>query len=132
LIYALVHFLQRAELVGAVHWYSGLFLLPQMLSGFIDVRVLIPTFFNLTLVGILLGLAYQRTNALYFSIGMHAGWIFWLKTYGAFTAPNPKAMLWLWGSGRLIDGWLATVVLMVLLLGFRFICPRQKNAPYSY
>jgi uncharacterized protein len=51
----------------------------------------VPGFFNLTLAGMLLGLAYQRTGNLYFSIGLHAGWIFWLKTYGAFTAASPNA-----------------------------------------
>ena len=56
-----------------------------MLAGFADFHALVPGFFSLTLAGILLGLAYQRTGNLYFSIGLHAGWIFWLKTYGAFT-----------------------------------------------
>ena len=66
-------------------WNSGLILLPRMLGGFADFHALVPGFFNLTLAGVLLGLAYQRTGNLYFSIGLHAGWIFWLKTYGAFT-----------------------------------------------
>ena len=86
MIYALVHFLQRADFTGAVNWHSGLVLLPRMLGGFADFHALVPDFFNLTLAGVLLGLAYQRTGNLYFSIGLHAGWVFWLKTYGAFTA----------------------------------------------
>ncbi len=81
-IYALVHFLQRVELAGPVVWSSGLVLLPQMLGGFADFQALVPGFFSLTLAGVLLGLAYQRTGNLYFSIGLHAGWIFWLKIYG--------------------------------------------------
>jgi hypothetical protein len=130
-IYALVHFLQPADLAGPVHWNSGLILLPIVLHGFVDLRLLLPGFLNLTLVGILLGLAYQRTNALYFSIGMHAGWIFWLKTYGTFTQMLPSTALWLWGSNKMIDGWLAAGVLMLTLIFFPMICPRHENAPYS-
>lgn len=122
-VYALVHFLARAQFNGEVHWFSGLQLLPQMLAGFADLRALVPGFLNLTLAGALLALAFQRTGNLYFSIGLHAGWIFWLKSYGAFTRPVPGADNWLWGSTKMIDGWLAAIALVatwaVLALGFR-------------
>jgi membrane protease YdiL (CAAX protease family) len=115
LIYALVHFLQRAELAGAVFWYSGLQLLPRMLAGFVDLHALVPGFFSLTLAGVLLGLAYQRTGNLYFSIGLHAGWIFCLKIFGTFTTDVPNASVWFWGTGKMIDGWLAFFVLLLTL-----------------
>jgi uncharacterized protein len=130
-IYALVHFLQRTELTGAVVWNSGLVLLPQMLGGFADFHALVPGFFSLTLAGILLGLAYQRTGNLYFSIGLHAGWIFWLKTYGAFTANTPNTAIWFWGTGKLIDGWLAFVILAGVLSIFKFVVPGEKRSPYT-
>ena len=115
LIYALVHFLHRADFTGAVVWYSGLELLPRLLAGFADFHALVPGFFSLTLAGVLLGLAYQRTGNLYFSIGLHAGWIFWLKLFGAFTADVPQAATWFWGTGKMIDGWLAFIVLVLTL-----------------
>ena len=129
-LYALVHFFEHAELTGAVTWYSGLVLLPQMLRGFIDLHVLVPGFFNLTLVGILLGLAYQRTGNLYFSIGMHGGWIFWLKIYGTITVATAPGVSWFWGSDKMIDGWLAFVVLAITLFIFRFL-PLQKRSPFQ-
>jgi len=131
MIYALTHFLQRAEFTGAVTWHSGLELLPKMLAGFADFHALIPGFFNLTLAGILLGLAYQRTGNLYFSIGLHAGWIFWLKTYGAFTTDSPGANIWLWGGGKMIDGWLAFFVLVLTLVLFKFLPPGEKRTPFT-
>ena len=82
MIYAIVHFMESARQTGDMTWLSGLQLLPQMLRGFGDWQAIIPGFFNLTMAGMLLGLAYQRTGNLYFSIGLHSGWIFWLKSYG--------------------------------------------------
>ncbi len=121
-VYALVHFFQKPESPHAVVWSSGFTTLASMLHGFIELERLVPGFFNLTLAGVLLGLAYQRTGTLYFSIGLHAGWIFWLKSYGFLTGEIEGANTWLWGSGRLIDGWLALFVLAgALMLANRWL-----------
>jgi hypothetical protein len=93
--------------------------------------LLVPGFFNLALAGALLGLAYQRTGNLYFSIGLHAGWIFWLKSYGAFTAAAPGASEWFWGTSKMIDGWLAFFVLALMLALFKFLPLGEKRSPYS-
>jgi hypothetical protein len=127
--YALVHFFAPAKHAGAVTWTSGLALLLPMLAGFTDWQQLIPGFFNLTLAGALLALAFQRTGNLYFSIGLHAGWIFWLKSYGVLTIEVPGANLWLWGSGRMIDGWLACAVLALTLVVLPRISAADPKAP---
>jgi membrane protease YdiL (CAAX protease family) len=131
LLYALVHFLHRADFAGAVNWSSGLVLLPRMLDGFVDFQALVPAFFNLTLVGVLLGLAYQRTGNLYFSIGLHAGWVFWLKTYGAFTVATPRASAGFWGTGKMIDGWLALFVLVAVFVLLKFLPLGRKREPFA-
>jgi len=131
LIYALVHFLQRADLAGTVFWNSGLELLPRMLAGFADFHALVPGFFSLTLAGVLLGLAYQRTGNLYFSIGLHAGWIFWLKIFGTFTADVPHAAIWFWGTGKMIDGWLAFFVLALTLAIFSRLPGLNKRPAFA-
>ena len=123
MIYAIVHFLAPAELTGAVTWHSGLDLLPKMLAGFTSLGLVFPGFLNLTLAGIILGWAYQRTGNLYFSIGLHAGWIFWLKFYGTLTAPVAGTATWWWGTSKLIDGWFALPVLGVTLQLF-LLTPR--------
>ena len=114
-VYAFVHFLERAEPVGSVGWGSGFVVLFGMLAGFGDVQKLIPGFLNLTLVGIILGLAYQRSGSLHLSIGLHAGWIFWLKTYGFITVESASSRPWFFGTSKLINGWLAFIVLAILL-----------------
>jgi hypothetical protein len=130
-IYALVHFLQRVELIGPVAWNSGLVLLPQKLGGFADFHALMPGFFSLTLAGVLLGLAYQRTGNLYFSIGLHAGWIFWLKIYSALTVQAPQAATWFWGSGKMTDGWFAFFALAITLVVFKSLPLDQRRPHYT-
>lgn len=124
-IYALLHFLARVEAPPDVTWLSGLALLPHKLRGFGDINQLIPAFFNLLLAGIMLGLAYQRTGSLWFSFGLHAGWIFWLKTYGFTTDNLTNDQNWLWGSAKLIDGWVAGIILLLLLALLAKVLPKS-------
>ncbi len=107
-IYAIVHFLANASWTSPVTWLSGLELLPKMLSGFVDWQQVIPGFFNLTLVGAILALAYQRTGNLYFSMGLHAGWIFWLRSVrgGYYRKGGGKRMVL---GHRKNDKWLAGI-----------------------
>src|SRR5438046_2681558 len=67
-IYALVHFFSQPPSPLEIRWFTGLALLPTMLSGFVEVERVVPGFFNLTLAGALLALAYQHTGNLHFSI----------------------------------------------------------------
>jgi hypothetical protein len=75
----------------------------------------VPAFFTLLVAGAILALAYQRTGNLFMSMGVHAGWIFWLKSYRFFTQESPGAARWIWGSDKLIDGWLPLLILAVVL-----------------
>ncbi|HWD18387.1 MAG TPA: CPBP family intramembrane glutamic endopeptidase [Verrucomicrobiae bacterium] len=115
-IFGLAHFLQKADLPGPVTWRSGLELLPGMFRNFADFQALIPAFLNLTLVGAALALAYQRTGALYCSLGLHAAWIFSLKFFFFTSDPAPRAALWLWGSGNILDGWMVAPGLVAAIL----------------
>ena len=108
LVYALVHFIQKTGASDPVDWLSGLALLPKM---FHNGPPLIPAVFTLFVAGAILAMAYQRTGTLFFSIGLHAGWIFWLKSYGFLTVKAPGANPAIWGSDFLIDGWLALPIL---------------------
>jgi membrane protease YdiL (CAAX protease family) len=128
MIYAIVHFMQSAKFPGPVTWHSGLELLPQMLAGFGDWRAIIPGFFNLTLAGALLAYAYQRTGNLWFSIGLHGGWIFWLKSYGILTREVLGSNPWFWGTSRLIDGWASLFVLTAALFALRRL-PSKDPTP---
>lgn len=121
-VYAIVHFFQRPQSPSDIHWYSGFVILGRMLQGFVDWELLFPGFLTLTVAGAILALAFLRTGALYRSIGLHAGWVFWLKFYGLLTVPQPAAQQsrLFWGTGKLFDSTLAlTILLPVLLLFWR-------------
>jgi membrane protease YdiL (CAAX protease family) len=123
-IYAILHFLKRVDDMAADHWYSGLVVLGHMFSGFANWQEVIPGFFNLTLAGMLLALAYQKSGNLWFSIGLHGGWIFWRRAYGALTdqprvdgvAVASSPYEWFYGTKTMTDGWLAALVLLAALV----------------
>lgn len=130
IIYAILHYFKSADATGPVTWLSGLQLLPLMFQNMGNLHAMIPGFFNLTLAGILLGWAYQRTGNLYFSIGLHGGWIFWIKAYGAVSGPTRGANLWWWGSGSMaiVNGWIALPVLLltVAVVVFAWKSPKPE------
>jgi uncharacterized protein len=129
--YAVLHFLEDADYRGAVSWYSGLELLPRMFGGDAGGLQLAARFFNLTLAGTLLGLAFQRTGNLWFSIGLHAGWIFWLASYRVFTKDVAGTSVWFWGGGRMVDGWLAMFGLAAALAIFTRLRPARRRDRFA-
>jgi membrane protease YdiL (CAAX protease family) len=110
-IYALAHFMQNKAWHEPVGWLSGLALLPRM---FDNGPPLIPAAFTLFMAGAILAFAYQRTGTLFLSMGLHAGWIFWLKSYGFLTVKTTGASTAVWGTDKLVDGWLPLFVLCVV------------------
>jgi ComF family protein len=118
-IYSLVHFFQRAPMrPSLITWASGLQLLPQMVRGFADPQQIVPGFFVLLLAGAILAAGCYRTGSLHFSIGLHAGWIFWAQSYAVLTKQQASPLHPFWGSAKIIDGWFGLIVLAPLLAWF--------------
>jgi membrane protease YdiL (CAAX protease family) len=124
--YALLHFFQPGKSPVNVTWSSGLELLPQMLRGFIDPNLLVPGLITLALVGTTLALAYQRTGNLWFSIGLHAGWVFWLKSYNTITDSVEGAARHFWGSGKFYDGWMALMLMTAVTVIVWNLSPQDR------
>jgi membrane protease YdiL (CAAX protease family) len=118
-MYSVVHFLKPSGAHiphDAVRWNSGF----EYLGGVVACSFQEPgvwrSVVTLWLVGIVLGWAFVRTRVLYLSIGLHAGWVFALKT-----------LAWL-GGGSLVDKPLLWPVLLVVLGGIEWWSRRkQKN-----
>ncbi len=116
-IYSLVHFFDRPAPPDAVGAWTGWSTLGAMLHGFTEVDRLIPGFLSLAVAGWLLAWCREQTGSLTVSIGLHAGWIFWLKSFGFLTrdthSPGTSGF---WGTAKLYDGWPAFVILLAVAL----------------
>lgn len=124
-IYGIVHFFGRPQSPAHIDWTSGFTILGGMLAGFGEPRAVIPGFLSLTLLGVILALAFQRSGALFLSMGIHAALVFWLKIYSVTTNPVPNANIWFWGGEKLIDGWFCFILLAATALWFR---PKKNEA----
>lgn len=114
-VYALVHCFAKPPPPAEVTWVSGFTTLAHMLRGFVQVDTLLPEVVVLTLAGAVLAAAYERTNTLYASVGLHAAWIVSARLYGSLTKPVADTADWFWGGAGLTDGWAAGLVLAGLL-----------------
>ena len=114
-LYALVHFFRRPEAPDSVGPWTGLEMLGQMLSGLSQPALVFPGILTLGAIGWLLAWCRERTGALWLPLGLHAGWIFWFKSYTFFTTTVARkgTPSWWWGSARLHDGWLTFAVIAV-------------------
>ncbi len=115
LFFAAMHFLDQKPDVETITWTSGFSALPAMVHDFANDPYWAAKFINLTLAGITLCALWQRTGNLYCSIGVHAGWIFCLKTNGFLTQSTADTASVFWGNGQISDGWAATPLLALML-----------------
>lgn len=125
-LYALLHFLEKPAFTGPVEWTSGFTVLGGMLAGFANWSVMVPTFLNLMVIGIILALVFERTSSLYFSIGLHAGLVFLVKSLGFVTNESSAGSTRWWGSDKITDGWMTTIVLFLILALIERTTPRRK------
>ncbi len=117
-IYAILHFFARPENPDIIRWDSGFTVLGRMLAGFTQMELVFPGFFSLTLLGIILALAFQRTGALYMSMGIHAALVFWLKLFAFGTNPSQTANQHFWGTEKLTDGRFCFGLLLIATIWF--------------
>ena len=75
---------------------------------------MIPGIIGLTLVGLILGIAYLRTGSLYLSVGLHAGWVFMIKFDGTFTSRAPDASPVWFGDDKMVTGIVAWGMLLIV------------------
>ena len=122
LFYAGIHFLKPADdisLAGIDPW-AGIRYLIGAFQPFLDLVTLLPGLFGLFLIGIVLSYAFLRTGSLYLSIGLHAGWVFALKSIRVYGDFRREELGWLFGSSdpKLVSGvagWIAIVAVGVII-----------------
>jgi uncharacterized protein len=102
LFFAFVHFLappEGAAIVNPSAPLAGFELLGKILLHFTNPTFFITDFATLFAVGMILAMARLRTGALWFSIGLHAGWILAFKGFSILHRPVVDHWLRPWGVG---------------------------------
>ena len=92
-----------------------------------------PGLLGLFLIGAVLCYAFERTGTLYVSIGLHAGWIFSLKTLRVFGDFRRDDLGWMFGATdpKIVSGvvtWVG-IVLVGIAVG---LITRQRARLFPY
>jgi membrane protease YdiL (CAAX protease family) len=131
-IYAILHFFQKPPTPMTIDWTTGFVALGSMLKGFADWQTLVPAFFNLTILGVILARAYEKTGGLFLPWGIHSGLIICAKTFPFITDATPATNNWIWGSDKLIDGWLSGVAMLFMYLCLSLQFPAKAILPKAH
>lgn len=102
LLFAFLHFLKPPDgafIADPAHAFAGFELLGKILLHFSNPLFFVTDFATLLGVGLILAWARVRTGALWFSIGLHAGWIMAFKGFNLFYQNVPGHSLRPWGVG---------------------------------
>lgn len=100
--FAFIHFLRLPEgesIANPAALLAGYELLGKILLHFAEPRFFVTDFATLFVIGMILAWARVRTGALWFSIGLHAGWILAFKGFNLLHCPVPGHSLQPWGVG---------------------------------
>lgn len=131
-LFAFLHFLKPPD--GALpddpaYAMAGFDLLGSILLQFADPLVFVTDFAMLLAVGLILAWARVRTGALWFPIGLHAGWIMAFKGFNLYNQGVPAHFLRPWGVGdNLRIGVLPMVTLALTAVVCHFAMRRFKPA----
>jgi membrane protease YdiL (CAAX protease family) len=97
-LFAILHFLKppaHALPDAAVRWTSGFTFLPLTFWQFGNPLLVLGGFTTLFAVGWVLGWARLATRALWLPVGLHAGWVFGLKTFSERSRHLEPANWWI-------------------------------------
>jgi uncharacterized protein len=131
LLFAFVHFLAPPEgvvIADPAASLAGFELLGKILLHFTDPLFFVTDFATLFVIGMILATARLRTGALWFSIGLHAGWIAAFKGFNMLHRAVPVHELRPWGVGdSLRSGMLPMLALGVTAMICHFALRRFEK-----
>jgi membrane protease YdiL (CAAX protease family) len=130
-IYAVAH-LVRSPARFYVTGYepaAGLITLAHSIDQFTNPAVAIPTLIGLFLLGIVLGEAYILTGSVYFSIGLHCGFVLGAKMWPKIILNRAAIPCWIAGGGAipLIAAPTAWVIAIVIFATLRPIAGAPRT-----
>jgi len=110
LFYSAIHFVSSPEqrFLEGIEPLAGIRTFVASLHKFAAPELMLPSFIGLFVLGVVLCTAFYRTGALYLPIGLHAGWVFGIKSIVVFGNYRRRELGWLFG--RLRPSFLSGVV----------------------
>jgi len=107
---------------------AGLMTLAHSMDQLSHPATAIPTLIGLFLLGIVLGEAYLLTGSVYFSIGLHCGFVLGAKLWPKIILNRATLPWWIAGAGPvpLIAGAAAWAIALVILLSLRPLTGARK------
>ncbi|MBJ7283908.1 MAG: CPBP family intramembrane metalloprotease [Akkermansiaceae bacterium] len=116
-VFAFVHFLAPPAgqfIANPAAPTAGFKLLGKILLHFTDPTFFVTDFATLFVIGMILAWARLRTGALWFSIGLHAGWIAAFKGFSMLHSVVPNHPLRPWGVGESLRSGLLPMLALVV------------------
>jgi hypothetical protein len=100
LFYSALHFVKpgEANFMDVFDPLAGFHHLASTFTPFLEPLPLLPGIFGLFLFGAVLSFAFTRTANLYLAIGLHAGWVFGLKSLRVFGDFRRDDLGWMFGA----------------------------------
>jgi len=125
LFYAAIHFIKPAEEISSssLDAWAGLRYLGAAFQPFLDPASLFPGLFGLFLIGLVLSYAFFRTGSLYLSMGLHAGWVFGIKTIRVYGDFRREDLGWFFGSldPKLVSGVAGWIIILAVGLVIHYL-----------
>lgn len=129
--YAAIHFIKPAQkyYVQEFDPLLGFYHLAHSFERFLDPWSLLPGFFGLFLLGVVLSYAFVRTGSLYLSMGLHMGWVLGIKSikvYGNYTRPD---LGWFFGSSdpKFVSGVATWIGFIIVALIVHWLTRKRPN-----
>ena len=129
LFYSAIHFVKPGEeyfVTGYEPWL-GFRHLASTFQPFLDPGALVPGLTGLFLIGLVLSYAFLRSGTLYLSVGLHAGWIFSIKTIRVFGNYKREEWDWIFGATdpRIVSGAAAWIGVILVGVAVHWITRRR-------
>jgi len=131
LLYSVLHFIkpERDYFLDSIQPLAGFTHLLASFHPFLDPLILLPGVFGLFIIGLVLSYALIRTGKLYLRIGLHAGWVFSLKTMRVFGDFTRDDLGWVFGETvpKIVSGVAIWAGILLVGVAVHFLTRRRAS-----